>query len=267
MDNARSHDILQTACTAARAGVDVLLAHYGRAEIRYKDVKHNLVTQADVASEETILRVIRQSFPDHDVLREEGESTGRVDSKHLWIIDPLDGTTNYVHGIPQFSTAIAYASQGEVQVGVVLDAMRDEQFTAIRGQGAQCNGQPISVSERADLTEAVVAMGFYYDRGELMEQTLGTIARLFHRNIRGIRRFGGAALDQCWVACGRLDGYFEYQLAPWDYAAASLIAQEAGGRCADRTGQQLNIDSGSLIVANDRIFDQLREVVAWQKRD
>ncbi len=264
MDIARLHDVLQTACTAARAGVDVLLAHYGRAEIRYKDVTHNLVTQADIASEEAILRVIRQSFPDHDVLREEGESTGRVDSKHLWIIDPLDGTTNYVHGIPQFSTAIAYASQGEVQVGVVLDAIRDEQFTAIRGQGAQRNGQPIRVSERADLSEAVVATGFYYDRGEMMEQTLGTIARLFHRNIRGIRRFGGAALDQCWVACGRFDGFFEYQLAPWDYAAASLIAQEAGGRCADRTGQQLNIDSGSLIVANDRLFDQLREVVAWQ---
>ena len=254
---------LETAQTAARRAASVLLRHYGNAQIQLKSVTQNLVTQADIEAEEVILQTIATSFANHDILREEGASTGSHDSEHLWIIDPLDGTTNYAHGIPQFCTAIAYASRGEAKVGVVFDPLRDEMFSAIRGRGAYLNNQPIRVSQRANLNEAVVATGFYYDRGQLMERTLASIGRLFEHNVRGIRRFGGAAIDQCWVACGRFDGFFEYQLAPWDYAAASLIAEEAGGSCTDRAGCPLRIDSGSLIVSNACLADVLRETVLW----
>ncbi len=256
-------ETLNVAKNAAEQASEVLIGHYGKVAIMKKNSSQNLVTQADLEAEEIILRRIHQSFPDHKVLREEGESTGTVESKHLWIIDPLDGTNNYAHGIPQFGVSIAYAEQGQVLMGVVLDPNRGETFAAIRGKGAYLNGQRIATSGRSQLNESMIATGFYYDRGQMMEQTLESIRRLFQENIHGIRRFGGAAIDQCWVACGRLEGFFEYQLAPWDYAAASLIIEEAGGQCADRRGAPLRIDSGSVIVATEPVFDQLCSIVRW----
>lgn len=256
--------ILHTAIEAAHAATSVLKQHFGSPEIEHKDGDtHNLVTQADLGAEAAVLRVIEAAFPDHEVLGEEGLSSGELSSKQLWVVDPLDGTTNYAQGIPQFCTAISYVQDGQVQVGVVLDPCRNELFRAVRGKGAFMNDEPIRVSRRNQLSDAVVATGFYYDRGELMQRTLSSIESLFKENIRGIRRLGSAALDQCWVANGRMDAFFEYQLSPWDYAAASLIVEEAGGRCAARDGSPLQLDSGSLIATNSELHDAIASVVRW----
>lgn len=256
--------ILELAKTASLAAAEVLLRYLGAARVSHKEGQtQNLVTQADVEAEAAILAVIRATFPAHDVLLEEGQSTGSATSEHLWIVDPLDGTTNYAHGIPQFCSALAYATRGQVQVGVVYDPMRNELFHATRGGGAYLNGTRIHVSQRSALTEAIVATGFYYDRGAMMQRTLAAIQGLFEQNILGIRRFGGAAIDQCWVACGRFDGFFEYQLSPWDYAAGALIVEEAGGRTSDRSGNPLQIDSGHVLVSNHHLFDGIFQVVRW----
>ena len=257
-------DLLNTALDAARQATDVLMKYRGRAHVDFKrEETQNLVTEADLEAEATILRCITAAYPDHSVLGEEGLSSAELSAEHLWVVDPLDGTTNYAQGIPQFCTAISYVRSGVVQVGVVHDPCRDEVFHAIRGGGAFLNAQPIRVSQRSALSEAVIATGFYYDRGELMRRTLNAIEKLFGKNIRGIRRLGSAALDQSWVACGRMEAFFEYQLSPWDYAAASLIVEEAGGRCTDRSGAPLELESQSLIAANDGVFDQLLSVVRW----
>lgn len=257
------NELLEVAQASAHAAANILLDHLGTASIDFKaEQTHNLVTAADVAAEAAILAQIKQAFPNHQVLGEEGLSQADEKAEHLWVVDPLDGTTNYAHQIPQFCTAISYVRSGVVEVGVVLDPSRNEMFHAVRGEGAWLNDQPIHVSDRS-LTESVIATGFYYDRGELMQRTLAAIGALFQKNIRGIRRLGSAALDQAWVACGRMDGFFEYQLSPWDYAAASLIVEEAGGRCSDRAGNRLSIGSGSLIAANSVLFDDLLSTVRW----
>lgn len=256
--------ILKTAVEAAKAATEVLMTHFGAAEIEHKDgATHNLVTQADLGAEAAVLKVIQTAFPEHEVLGEEGLSDGTLSSRQLWVVDPLDGTTNYAQGIPQFCTAISYVFEGQVQVGVVFDPCRNELYHAVRGQGAFMNDVRIRVSARNQLSDAVVATGFYYDRGELMRKTLKSIESLFEKNIRGIRRLGSAALDQCWVANGRMDAFYEYQLSPWDYAAASLIVEEAGGRCADRDGLPLQLDSGSLIVTNSQLFEAISSTVKW----
>ncbi len=258
-------EVLKVATTAARNGSAVLSHYAGKAEVNFKEGStQNLVTQADVEAEAAIVDVIRKHYPSHSILGEEGGGDVDLQAEHLWVIDPLDGTTNYVHRIPQYCSAVAYASRGVVQVGVVLDPCRKELFHAVRGSGAFLNGEPISVTKTNAFTEAVVATGFYYDRGEMMRQTLASIERLFEHNVRGVRRLGAAALDLCWVACGRWEGFFEYQLSPWDYAASSVIVEEAGGRCGDRVGNPLKIESGNVIAANAHLFDEICSVVSWR---
>ena len=257
-------NVLDTAKTAAESSAEILLNLFGKAAVRQKSTQ-DLVTEADIESEERITAIIHRAFPDHTVLREEGASTGNIQDDHLWVIDPLDATNNYAHGIPHFSVSIGYAQKGAVQVGVILDPLRREMFTAVKGHGALLNDRPMRVSSREGLPESIIATGFYYDRGLVMERTLDTIRELFYQNIRGIRRTGGAALDLSWVACGRFEGFFEYKLAPWDYAAGSLIVQEAGGICTDRGGNPLLLGSGSIIAGNRRTFERLRQVVVWRE--
>jgi myo-inositol-1(or 4)-monophosphatase len=254
---------LNLAQRAAQAAGQRLTELLGKATVEQKGSSQNLVTQADLEAEELITSMILDAFPDHKFLREEGESTGGADADHLWVIDPLDATNNYAHGIPHFAVSVAYYEKGAPVAGVILDPTRDELFSAVRGGGAFLNGKPIRVSENAELSECIIGTGFYYDRGALMERTLKGVHDLFKRNIRGIRRFGSAAVDLCWVACGRFDGFFEYRLSPWDYAAGALIIEEAGGRCFDRDGKPLHLDSGSVIVANARVAGELLEVVRW----
>jgi myo-inositol-1(or 4)-monophosphatase len=260
----QSHiDKLRVAERAARAGAEVLLQHFGHATVHEKESTQNVVSQADWASEQRITQLILESFPQHSLLREETLFEGDLLSEQLWVVDPLDATNNYVHGIPHFCISIAFVQRGVPQVGVVYDPMRDEMFRAVRGEGAWLNDRPIHVAQPEGLTRSIIATGFYYDRGIMMERTLDAIRTLFHHNIRGMRRMGGAALDLSWTACGRYAGYFEYQLAPWDYAAGWLLVEEAGGTCFDRTAAPLRLGSGSVIASCPAIREEFVRLVAW----
>jgi len=258
-------DLLSQVAGLAQEAGEFLLSCQANIVANEKDGAHNLVTQADIDCENMVCARLQALLPGSQFLREEGLSDGDALSTALWVIDPLDGTNNFVHGIPQFCVAIGLALAGELELGVVYDPNRRELFTAQRGCGAHLNGQPIRVSTRADLQHSVIGTGFYYDRGDLVTRTLAAIQRLFDEPIRGIRRFGSAALDLCWVACGRYDGYFEYRLGPWDYTAGALIVQEAGGRCSDREGQPLRVDSGNVIASSPQIHADLVRLVAYTR--
>jgi myo-inositol-1(or 4)-monophosphatase len=225
---------------------------------------NNLVTRADLESEECIIESIEKTYPGHSFFAEENHPVQSAVPEHLWIIDPLDGTANFAHGIPHFCISIAYAHHGDVKMGLVFDPMRKEYFSAIAGKGALLNGKKIEVSKRSALNTSIIATGFYYDRGALMEKTLETIHALLKQNIRDIRRTGSAALDMCWVACGRFDGYFEYRLSPWDFSAAMLIVREAGGVCVDKTGRPLGVRSENVVASNAAISGEFFKCVEWK---
>jgi len=254
--------IIDLAKDAAIAAGEITQSYFRNVEIREKAI-NNLVTQADIDAQKEIVRHIHSLFPTDEILGEESDHTAALDAPRLWIIDPLDGTGNYAHGIPHYCISIAFAAQGRVEAGVVYDPVRREMFHAARGEGAFCNGEKIEVSHLTDLQRALIATGFYYDRGELMEKTLSVLGRLFRATIQDIRRTGSAALDLWWVAAGRLDAYFEYRLSPWDFAAGMLIAREAGGRVVDRYGQECRIDSQGVVASTEEIMDNLLEHVRW----
>lgn len=232
--------------------------------IRQKSA-HHFVTEADLQSEKIILKIIRDQFPDHHIVSEESYAAESVEHPAVWIIDPLDGTNNFSNGLPLYCVSIAFAVAGRVEVATIYDPLRDELFTAVRGQGARLNSTPISVSSRHQLDQAIVCTGFYYDRGVLMRATLRAIETLFVSGVRGIRRLGSAALDLAWVACGRLDAFFEYQLAPWDYAAGWLLVTEAGGVCSERDGLSMRLDAENIMAGNRDVHAALLQRVPWSK--
>jgi myo-inositol-1(or 4)-monophosphatase len=233
----------------------------GEARINYKGTSANLVTEADMMAESYLTEHLKKLVPGSNVLGEEASSGEDLNSAKLWIIDPLDGTNNFAHTIPHFAVSVAYAEAGKVLFGVIYDPSRNECFSAVLNQGAALNGEPIAVSKKEKIYDSMIATGFYYDRGILMERTLLSIHRLFKANIRGIRRFGSAALDICWVACGRFEGYFEYQLSPWDFAAGQLILKEAGGVFSDIDGVERELHSKGTICSNGLIHDTFVELV------
>jgi myo-inositol-1(or 4)-monophosphatase len=230
----------------------------GVREISYKGAI-NLVTEMDRRSERTIVDIISAAFPDHGILAEEGASR-EGSSEYLWIIDPLDGTTNYAHGYPNFSVSIGIEQQGELVAGVVYDPLRDELFTAGRGGGALLNGRPLSVSKNDTLIRCLLATGFPYDRAESEQNNLN----FFHALIMAcqeIRRSGSAALDLCSVAAGRLDGYWELKLQPWDVAAGSLLVREAGGAVTDLSGSPFGVRDRDIVASNGIIHGQMTEIL------
>ncbi|MDC7227506.1 MAG: inositol monophosphatase family protein [Spirochaetales bacterium] len=253
--------ILETAAAAAEAAGGIIMSFLNKARIDDKGV-NNLVTEADISSEKAIRKIITERYPDHSIMGEEGGGEADPEAEHLWIIDPLDGTNNFAHGFPFFAVSIAYAQKGIVKVGYVYDPVHDEIFHAVKDGGAFLNGTPIKVSEQA-LNKALIITGFYYDRGEMMRNTLVMVQRLFEQNIRGIRRTGSAALDCCYVASGRADAYVEYQLHTWDFAAGMLIISEAGGDCRQADGRYLGIDSESIAVCNGVFTEKLIELVKY----
>jgi myo-inositol-1(or 4)-monophosphatase len=220
-------DCMAVARKAALLAGGILKANiHGPREITYKgDI--NLATEMDIRSERAVVETLRASFPDHDIVAEE-ETNIKNNSGFTWIIDPLDGTTNYAHGYPCFSVSIALEQAGEVVLGVVYDPMRDELFSAYKGQGAFLNGSAIRVSQSDRLIQSLLATGFPYDRKVSEKNNMTYFYKLLMAS-QEVRRDGSAALDLCYVACGRFDGFWELKLKPWDTAAGSMIVREAGG--------------------------------------
>jgi myo-inositol-1(or 4)-monophosphatase len=253
---------LQTAIDAVRrAGEIQRQASRGTFEIRKKGTI-DLVTEVDVAVEQMVRALIAERYPDHDVLGEELGGPGAGEgSRYCWICDPLDGTTNFAHGLPLFCSTIALEVDGELRVGAVYDPTRDELFTAIRGGGAFLNGEPIRVSTAATLIDSLLVTGFPYSVQEKLEEMLGLFGR-FLSKARAVRRLGSAALDMCYVAAGRLDGFWEEGLNAWDIAGGVLIVQEAGGRITSLDGGPFVLRSGRIIASNGLLHDQMRAVIA-----
>jgi myo-inositol-1(or 4)-monophosphatase len=243
---------------ATRAGALIRARHGERHEVGFKgDV--NLVTVVDRQAEELILDVITAAFPDHGIVTEESAGRpGRDD--HRWYVDPLDGTTNFAHGYPHFAVSIALARGDELLLGLVYDPLREERFTAVRGSGARLNGVPIEVS-RVDLLErALLGTGFPYDRRQHTEAYLA-YWREAMMSSQGVRRAGAAALDLCYVACGRLDGFWEWKLHPWDLAAGRLIVEEAGGRITDASGGPHRLSGEETVASNGALHAQLLAMI------
>jgi len=241
---------LGAALSAARKAGEVLRAGFGAEhEITYKG-EVDLVTEVDEEAERVIRKELLGTFPNYGMLAEEGgELASREDAR--WIVDPLDGTTNYAHGLPIFCVSIALERAGEVVIGVVHDPMAEETFLAEQGQGATLNGQPIKVSGTDELIRALIATGFPYDRAE-MPEALELFGRLA-ASTQGMRRLGSTALDLCYVAAGRLDGYYERGIWPWDLAAGSLILEEAGGKLTDYRGDVLDLAGREIVASNGRL--------------
>ncbi len=252
---------LKIAERAARAGGEVVSRYYRDGiTMRSKDVS-NLVSDADLEAERVIVATIRSAYPGHEILGEE-EQKGDVDAEHLWIIDPLDGTNNFAHKVPQFAVSVAYYHKGVAQCGVVLNPVRDDWHVAVKGHGAFLNGELMHVGDQTRLDEALVGVGFYYERGPVMETTLAAIADLKRdHHIHGIRRFGAASLDLCMVGLGWLGAYFEYTLAPWDFAAGRLFVEEAGGKVTDCKGLPLPLRQTSILASNLLLHEAMLEVV------
>jgi myo-inositol-1(or 4)-monophosphatase len=250
-----------TAKTAALKAGEIHLSYFGR-DIRSitKSSHYDIVTVADLESEDLIVSVIRERFPDHNILAEE-KKYEKTESEFTWIIDPLDGTNNFAHRIPVFSVSIALAFRDKVVLGAVYDASRSELFTAESGKGAFLNNSGINVSPAGRIDEALLTTGFYYDRGESLTRALDDIRKFLIRGIVGIRRFGSAALDLCNVACGRGEGFWEFMLNPWDFAAGKLIVEEAGGKVTDEKGHDVGIGQSYIVASNGKIHDEMLAIV------
>jgi myo-inositol-1(or 4)-monophosphatase len=251
------------AVRAARAGASVV--RQGFAEDLSTEMKGDVdpVTQVDRDAEEVVKAVIASHFPDDAILAEEG---GGADwrGRRVWIVDPLDGTVNFVNRIPQVAVSVALWAEGKPLVGVVVDVARNEEFVAALGEGATSNGRPIHVSETAELRDSLVATGFPYDRQQYAGAYLGVLERVMSR-ARGMRRMGAASLDMAWVACGRFDGYWEHGgsagVKPWDAAAGMLLVTEAGGTATDSKGSVNELQPAAFVVTNGKIHEDLRLIV------
>lgn len=245
---------------AARAGGRVVTRYFHEGiEMRSKDVA-NLVSDADIEAERAIVAVIRGAFPDHEILGEESHA-GDVNAEHLWIIDPLDGTNNFAHKIPHHAVSVAYYRGGRAECGIVFNPARDEWHVAARGQGAYQNGRRARVAEHEGLDQSLVGVGFYYNRGAMMEATLDAIGDLKRARIHGIRRFGTASLDLCMVGLGMFGAYFELELSPWDFAAGRLFVEEAGGRVTTCRGESLPLGKTDILATNGRLHDTVLGVL------
>ena len=217
----------------------------------------DFVTEVDRASEQAIIDILLKAFPQHGILGEEtGTTHGRVDSEYQWIIDPLDGTTNFIHGMPVYAVSIALAHQGVVQHGVVYDPSRDELFTASRGGGSFLNNRRLRVSKRTRLEDALIGTGFPFRKGDDLDTYLAMFKKVAERCV-GLRRPGAAAIDLAYLAAGRYDGFFETGLKPWDVAAGSLLITEAGGLVGNYTGDSDFLHRGELVAGSPRIYAQL----------
>ncbi len=253
---------LDIATEAAASGGAVLQRYWGKlGEIQEKGRSGDLVTAADREAEAAIVRVLRRHFPHHAILAEEsGWQQSSPQREFVWAVDPLDGTTNFAHQYPFYSVSVALLFQGEPVVGVVLDPLRQDVFRAAQGLGATCNRQPIQVSRTATLERSLLVTGFAYDRRETPDNNYAEFCHLTHR-CQGVRRGGSAAIDLAYVAWGRLDGYWERGLSPWDIAAGVVLVREAGGMVTAYDGNPLDVFSGRLLATNGWIHAALSQAL------
>lgn len=255
----------------ARLGGEHLMRHWrslAASQITEK-ARNDLVSAADLASEKVILEAIRASYPSHRVLAEESGWSNQDDSAPTWIVDPLDGTTNFIHGVPQFAVSIGVAVEGRVDFGVILDPCKGDVFTAARGRGARWNGQPCRVGSRQGLAGALIATGFPFKAHRLLDPYLAIFKDVFLR-CKAIRRPGAAALDLAYTACGIFDGFFEFQLSAWDVAAGAILIEEAGGVICDMDGDPDFLGTGNVVCGPPGVHTELLAVIeehreAWRR--
>ena len=252
---------LEIATLAAQAGGAVLKSYVGNLrDIQEKGRSGDLVTEADKASEAEILAVLERHVPEHRILTEESGELGDTNSSYLWAIDPLDGTTNFAHQYPFFSVSIGLLIEGVPQVGVIYDPFHDELFEAAKGLGATCNHRLISVSKIDNLAQSLLVTGFAYDRRETPDNNYAEFAYLTHLT-QGVRRSGAASIDLAHTACGRLDGYWERGLSPWDMAAGIVLVEEAGGKVTAYDSSLFEMRSGRILATNGYLHEPLSQAL------
>lgn len=259
--NTGKNPMLNVAIEAAREAGRFLKLSVGKVrniEVKQGD-ERNLVSEIDRGAEERIIAIIRRHYPGHAILAEESGGS-LAPAEYRWIIDPLDGTTNFLHGVPIFSVSIGIERRGELIAGVVYDPNQDEIFTAEKGAGAFLNGRRLKVSSSSVLVESLLVTGFPYN---ITENPGNAVEHFVHflMAARGVRRLGSAAMDLCYVAAGRFDGFWEVSLSPWDMAAGALLVQEAGGRVTDMAGGPLNIYQKTVLASNGPIHDTMLAVL------
>lgn len=281
--------LLKVAKEAAYEAGEIQLSYFGKKkEIFHKSNEFDLVTVADKKSEEKILSIIETNFPEHDFLGEEGGLRAKTemrtlpdrnavsgeqpseglyenkDSEYLWIVDPLDGTTNFAHDFPHFAVSIGLVKNGEIIMGVVYDPFKNELFQAAKGTGAFINSKPVEVSKISGLNKSLLATGFPASKGKTLEENF-TYFKEFICRSQAVRRPGSAALDLCYVAAGRLDGFWELNLSPWDVVAGACIVREAGGKITNFDSEEFNPYIKNIIASNSLIHEQIKEVLLYCK--
>jgi myo-inositol-1(or 4)-monophosphatase len=258
---------LATAIEAVLRAGDLQMAHFGQPIVVTRKGRIDLVTEVDFAVERMLRALVAERFPGHDVLAEElGAGAAPPTSRYCWIFDPLDGTTNFAHGLPVFCSSLALEIDGRIEVAVVYDPCRRELFTAERGGGAFLNGTPLQVSDVPSVLDALLVTGFPYDVHD--PATGAAVVGLFGAFIaraQAVRRLGAAALDLCYVAAGRLDGFWEARLKPWDVAAGALLVTEAGGTITSMDGEAFDVRRPSLVASNGRIHDEMLGIIAGRQ--
>jgi len=261
------HPTLNIAVKAAlRAGKIINRASLDIGQLKVSTKQQNdFVTEVDKAAESVIIETLRETYPKHAILAEETGQSGPQDSEHLWIIDPLDGTTNFIHGFPQYAVSIGMAHKGVLTHAVIFDPSRNELFTASKGAGAFLNDKRIRVSKCTRIDEALIGTGFPYRMFDHVDAYLDIFKEMTRRSA-GVRRPGAASLDLAYVACGRFDGFWEFGLSPWDMAAGALLISEAGGLVGDLSGESNYLTTGNIVGGTPKVFAQILQVIAPHRK-
>jgi myo-inositol-1(or 4)-monophosphatase len=266
------HPMLTTAIRAARKAGSIInraaldMETLGAQHLEVIKKRHNdFVTEVDRAAEGAIVELVRKTYPDHGILAEESGLSGKKGAEFVWIIDPLDGTTNFIHGFPQYAVSIAVQHRGMITQACVFDVNRNELFTASKGRGAFLNDRRIRVSRRDRLEESLVGTGFPFRDGQNLDEYM-KMFKAVTQVAAGIRRPGAATLDLAYVAAGRLDGFWETGLSPWDMAAGSLLILEAGGLVADFAGEASYLDAGHIVAGTPKVFAPLLQTIGKYHR-
>lgn len=258
------HPVVNIAINAARNASKIIMSMWGRVDIRdiSEKSRNDFVTEVDKLAESEIIKTLKKPYPDHTFIAEES-GIAQGDESYVWIIDPLDGTTNYIHGIPHFAVSIAMKYKNKLEHAVIFDPIRNELFTATRGEGARLNDRRLRVSQQSKIEHALLGTGFPYKTPEAIDPYLRVFENLLPQ-VRGMRRAGSAALDLAYVAAGRFDGFWEFFLSPWDIAAGALLIKEAGGLVGDIYGGEKYLETGHIVAGNNKIFKALLQVIKAQ---